>query len=439
LNLTRGQVRELESVKEFLDSKSTRSEITARNYLTGLVHFNNFLSSLEKDSNPRYTVETILQPLRKEQENIYHILNRFVVYESNLTSSAGTIKLNLEAVKSYLGHHDVSIIPTKFKRQVTVPKLHQEEETAIDVNDVRKILLACNIRRLKTFLLILASGGMRPVEALAIRLGDIDFSVNPTKIHIRAKFSKTRRSRDIYISDEATKYLEGWINWRYQNKDRGDGENENKNKNKNKSRSKPRIKTPDDLIFYSWDINEKSLQNPRNLYFHIANEFSKLLEVLGAGFEERKDDNKRHKVTLKSFRSFVYSTISDSAGNEYAEWFLGHAKSPYWLRKEPLKREIYRTKCMKHLTFLDFTVLEARGRSIEANLLEKDQEIRTMKEQIAQQSAEVAQVQQKKENEIQQLKEQIEEIRYLYEDLIKRNIVVRNLKKTETGWEEIRD
>ena len=44
-------------------------------------------------------------------------------------------------------------------------------------------LITCNNRRLKTYLLILASGGMRATEALTIRLKDIDFSVNPTKIH----------------------------------------------------------------------------------------------------------------------------------------------------------------------------------------------------------------------------------------------------------------
>jgi hypothetical protein len=33
-----------------------------------------------------------------------------------------------------------------------------------------------------------------------------------------------------------------------------------------------------------------------------------------------------------------------------------------------------------HLTFLDYTTLEARGKSIEANLLEKDREIDGLKE-----------------------------------------------------------
>ena len=91
--------------------------------------------------------------------------------------------------------------------------------------------MSCNNRRLKTYLLVLASGGMRAVEALAIRLKDIDFTVGPTKIHIRKEYSKTKTAIDIYISDEATQYLRQWINWKYNNEER------------------PRIKDDDDLVF----------------------------------------------------------------------------------------------------------------------------------------------------------------------------------------------
>jgi hypothetical protein len=45
---------------------------------------------------------------------------------------------------------------------------------------------------------------MRAVEALAIRYRDVNFTVNPTRVHIRKEFAKTRVSRDIYISNEAT-------------------------------------------------------------------------------------------------------------------------------------------------------------------------------------------------------------------------------------------
>ena len=57
----RDAVRNLKSVADFLQTKSRRSKATALNYLTALVHFNNFLSAYAKEKG--YTVESILLPM----------------------------------------------------------------------------------------------------------------------------------------------------------------------------------------------------------------------------------------------------------------------------------------------------------------------------------------------------------------------------------------
>lgn len=191
-------------------------------------------------------------------------------------------------------------------RKVTLPKVHREDEQPIDVADVRNILLKCNNRRLKTYLLILASGGMRAVEALAIRIKDIDFSLSPTKVHIRKEFAKTRVARDIYISDEAAQYLREWIDWKYRNK---------------QTPAKPE----EELVF---GVGQST--DPRSLYKAIQHEFSMYLEL--AGFTERKDDSNRHKVTLNSFRRFVKTVVTDQTNQDYSEWFLGHSSWLYFFK-----------------------------------------------------------------------------------------------------------
>jgi integrase len=100
--------------------------------------------------------------------------------------------LRVYAVRSYLQYYDIDINPSKFRRRVRLPKLAREDEQAIDASDIRKILLACNNLRLKAYLLVLASGGMRALEALAIRNKDLDFTVSPTKVHIRKEYTKTK-------------------------------------------------------------------------------------------------------------------------------------------------------------------------------------------------------------------------------------------------------
>ena len=243
-----------------------------------------------------------------------------------------------------------------------MPKLYREDEQPIDAADIRKILLSCNNRRLKVYLLVLASGAMRAVEALAVRVKDCDFSASPTKIHIRKEYAKTRVARDIYISDEATRYLKQWIDWKYRDK----GNDWTKNKD------------PNDLIFSVYNTANKP--NPGHLYSKVLKEFETLLAVVG--LDERKEEGRklRRKITLHSFRRHAKAVISNQVNQDYSEWFLGHSKSPYYILKEADKREIYASKVMRYLTFLDYEILEATGKGIEAKLSEKEKEIQLLRQ-----------------------------------------------------------
>lgn len=131
------------------------------------------------------------------------------------------------------------------------------------------------------------------------------------------------------------------------------------------------------------------------LYDKILREFQKLLTIVG--LDERKENvQHRRKITLHSFRRFAKTVISDQVNQDYSEWFLGHSKSPYYTKKEPDRRQIYATRCMKYLTFLDYATLEATGRSIEAKLQEKDREIYSIKEKYEQDLREMREEMEKK-------------------------------------------
>lgn len=350
---------ELLKTKTFLQSISRNSLRSKNAYKSGLEHFNKFLQ--EKYS--QHNIETILEPLLQNKIDVYELLDKFVSYllYTNPDLTPNSIKLYLASIRSYLAYYDIDVIPSKFRRKVKQPKVYREDEEPLDVSDIRKILLSCNNRRLKAYLLVLASGGTRAVEALAIRIKDIDFSISPIKIHIRKEYTKTKGARDIYISEEATQYLKQWIGWKYRDK----GENTKRSH-------------PDDLVFSIYSI--KNEPNPTHLYPKIIAEFEKLLKV--AGLDKRKEEGvyKRRKITLHSFRRFVKTVISDQVNQDYSEWFLGHNKSPYYTKKEPDRREIYATRCMKYMTFLDYTTLEATGKNIESKLQEKDKEIHTLRE-----------------------------------------------------------
>lgn len=228
--------------------------------------------------------------------------------------------------------------------------------------------------------MLLESSGCRAVEGLSIILKDVDFTTSPVKIHIRKQYSKTKVARDSFITDEAAECLSQWIDFKY--RDRG--------------KYKPRrVRNGEDLVF----AVKSNVKEPNRLYLEVRKDFNKVLEV--TGFNERKGGMKRRKITLHSFRSFTKSIVSDNAGKDYSEWFIGHAKSPYYTKKMPEKMETYKQLCMPQLTILDYSELRTHSKNIDVKLAEKDAQISRLTQQVTELQ---------KSNETEDLKQQLAQL-----------------------------
>jgi integrase len=367
------KIESLPKVMGFLDSIGRNSGSSKNSYSSGLSLLQGYLDS--KAFQQRYQgkyncdCETLLELLSEHKIDVYEFFNGYVAYviATKPDIRPKSLSLYLTVIKSYFAFYDIDVIPLKFKRRVKIPKIYREDEEPIDAADIRKILLNCNNRRLKSYLLILASSGARAVEAASIRLKDIDFSATPTKIHLRPEFTRTRTARAIYISEEGTKFLNQWIEWKY------------RKKTESKDKGVTKIQNPDDLVFSTFSINEKP--NPHNLYNKLLVEFQKLLTV--SDLDDRKENgiHRRRKITLHSLRRHLYGVLSTQVSKDYADYFLGHAnKSVYYTLKEPERREIYATKVMRYLTFLDYSALESAGKNIEDKLQEREREIYALKQ-----------------------------------------------------------
>jgi len=399
--INRYKARGFNIVADFLSTKARKSLNTAISYSHPLDYLNSFIEQnyKDKDKGYNYNIQTILKPLQKGKIDVYRLLNSFVPYLQNNTKNGPnlvpkSIDNYMIAARSYFQYNDIEISPAKFKYKVSMPPMYREDEEAIGSTDIKEILNHCNNRRLKAYLLVLASGGMRAKEALSLRECDIDFSeINfadpndrsePARVHIRKEFSKTRIDRYAFISNEAARYLHEWIEWKYRDRTKENKQLVNRVRNKEQ-----------DLIFSVFTyIPGQTMATIRGglvrrnrdlngLYIKIMLEFQKLLKT--AGFTSRKEDGvfKRRKITLHSFRRFVKTTVSNQTRNsDYSEWLLGHRKSVYWVNKPEELKRIYREDCMRYLTFLDYPTLEATGRSFEAQLKQKDKEIVELKAKI---------------------------------------------------------
>ena len=91
------------------------------------------------------------------------------------------------------------------------------------------------------------------------------------------------------------------------------------------------------------------------------------------GKGSREDGNERRRqITLHSFRRFVKTTISDLGYFDFSEYFIGHAGSTYWTKKDSDKAEIFR-KVESYLTFLNIHQLERQGADIQTKVEELEE------------------------------------------------------------------
>ena len=210
---------------------------------------------------------------------------------------------------------DVDRSDNKFKLKIRLPRAIRRNKEALTKDDVRDIILSCSDIRLKTYIMFLASTGMRAVEALSIRLKDINLDSNPARVYIRGEFTKTRQDRYVYLTSEIAQQLKIWLDYRYRYHRSCYVDIEN---GSYKSEYITPVRKSDDLVFAIYGKSHNT--DPTAMYIHIAISYAKMLDRIGKG--DREDNNKRRKITLHSFRRFVKSTISDLGFGDYSEWFI---------------------------------------------------------------------------------------------------------------------
>ncbi len=351
-------LKEYTRVQRFL--KDIEKRKTKHVSEVALAHFETFLFK-----NPKlgFNTDSIIEHLKqnKEDEELrYNILNEFKHYLLACGLSANSIGNYMSHIRAYFRKNFISIDSGIFKDVVKLPKIIRQNEDGLDIEDVRNILLKCNDLRLRTFIMFLSTSALRSEsEAITLRWSDIDISVSPTRIHVRAEVTKTGVARDAYLTEEATEQLIQWKEFKY------------------RKREKPKrtpIYNKNDMVFSV--LGEKS---PDGIYLTLRRQLKKLL------------DKNLSKTTFHDFRSFVRTTIANLGYEAFSLGYIGHAlnsDSTYYKMKEKGRRQFYKEKIAPSLKFLDYSKIVVAERDTRAKLLavekDKDEQLRILREEIRQ-------------------------------------------------------
>jgi integrase/recombinase XerD len=351
------------AIATYIRDVGTMSESTAYQYFSRLNDFKQFIAN-QYDNH--FSIDKLLVKVKNGDQDPYNLLNDYAAYMRNSNISSLTLKQRIVTIKNFLEYHDVDISPRKFKIKIKLPKVVRKKKEAVSKEDVVDILNICDNIRLRTYVMLLASTGMRAVEALSIRIQDLEFDSNPAKVFVRGEYTKTKADRIVFLTEEVTQQLKAWLDYKhrtrrvcYQDKRNGKTITEYRTPNKKDI----------DLVFAVYQ--EKGTPDPNSLYDDLRGSFAKTLDRMGNGIVE-DSSLRRRQITFHSFRRFVKTTISDLGYSDYSEWFIGHSGSTYWTKKDSEKAEIFR-KVEPYLTFLNIPELERQGADIQTKVEELEE------------------------------------------------------------------
>ena len=348
-------------ISDYIANVSMMNKLTANEYHGRLDIFKLFVEA-------KYSLhlDDIISKIKKNKADPYRLLTEYTQYLGKRNISTLTIKQRVVTVKNFLEYHDIDISPRRFKLKVKLPRTVRKYKEALSKEDIVEILNAAPDIRIKTYVLLLAATGMRAGEALSIRIKDLDLQSKPVKLFIGGEYTKTRTDRSIFLTDEAAHQLKSWIDYKYRNRRicyRG------KQGEKTITEYRTPIRKDTDLIF----AVHQDVDRPNYLWLYkdLLKSFQMTLDRSGKG--SREDGNERRRqITPHSFRRFVKTTISDLGYADYSEYFIGHAGSTYWRKKDSEMAELFH-KIEPYLTFLNIHQLERQGADIQTKIDELEQ------------------------------------------------------------------
>lgn len=282
----------------------SNSEGTVKAYRSGLNHFKSFVEpKLQCQIS-----EAITRIKNGNPDDVYRLLNEFVVYLYKLGKKPATIKVTFASAKGFLRHNGIKIYNEDIKQQVKIPKISKHREEPL-TKEILVRLLRIMPLKLQTVILMASASGMRIGELVQLRISDIDFESKPTTIYIRAETTKTRQARETFITTEASialkDYLAGSFGWKK-------GESTQPMQNTVIFGRTSGKKTSNQGEFKSVASAKSVLSESLRRYVSRIPELNKF------------NENGRKMIHFHGFRKYFRTVAGDATNRDFAEAIMGH-------------------------------------------------------------------------------------------------------------------
>ena len=339
----------------------SHSYSTVSSYRLSIVNKNK--SGFRDFLQQKYNIDEfeLVYRIKKKELDVYVILKEFVIFLDKLDYKPNSIQQRLAAAKGYLRHLGLKIYSEDCKL-IRLPKKIRQREEPLTKEMILRVLRSIP-QKLQTIILVLTSSGMRIGELVQLRLADVDFTTTPTIIRIRAQTTKTRESRETFLTSEATSsfkdYLKRFFGWK---------EDEDNSHLK------------DTIIFgRTSQIKNQNKKSQSKIPPHLTAEVL-LMGTLSYHLDkvpglDVKNPSGRRVIHFHAFRKFFRTTVGNVCGRDYAEALMGHGfyMDTYYNLPNDKRREMY-MDTEPYLTISDFKAVEKNLKSLstEYSQLKKD-------------------------------------------------------------------
>jgi integrase len=231
--------------------------------------------------------ENLLEDLRGDMgDALYNFLQDFINYMNEKNLKPKTIASYFSTLRTFLRSQGIKISSDDIKDLIRLPEIIQELREPLTKEHLKLLLDYAKPER-KALYLTLLSSGMRIGESLSLKKSDFDLSSDPIKITIQGKFTKTKQTRQTYISSEAKVLLLRIL----------------------------AKKHDDELVFAKSDNLEASRLAEERTFDNLRNR---------CGLTEKYPDSNRHKITIHSMRAYFHTQASIIHDEQYANALDGH-------------------------------------------------------------------------------------------------------------------
>ena len=229
--------------------------------------------------------ERLLDELRGDTSDaLYHFLQDFINFMGEKKLKPKSIASYFSTLRTYLRSQGIKISSDDVKDLISLPNIIQELRVPL-TKDHLKLLLDYSKPDCKALYLTLLSSGMRIGEALSLRKSDFDLSSNLIMITIQGRFTKTKQTRQTYISSEAKSALHRIL--------------------KNKK--------DDELVFAKSKNLDASILAEEKTFVNLRKR---------CNLTEKYPDSSRHIITIYSMRAFFHTEASIVHDEQYANAIL---------------------------------------------------------------------------------------------------------------------